>query len=215
MFQNACRTLIAMLCIFATLQAAASSTTIASQGTSQAIQVANDEVVTNHVVSLQMANLAATLKSFTEAADKDGTLVKQSASFLSYSSGSAKLPHAAFIRLTAYGFKGDESQVEHYMGSITDEVLLAAQSQVRTNGMKSVLLAAVTSLNNLAAQLAENPTAKLSLASAHLLLVDCPIMAEFLAITAIGAVASLGGVNPLGDLLGAIGAVGAFGCYCL
>jgi hypothetical protein len=119
----------------------------------------------------------------------------------------------AFIGVSSYGFKGDEAQIEQYMSNITEDILHSFQKQVALVGLKSILLNTVTGLNNLAKEVANNPTATLHLANAHLVYASCRLEGEFLAIAAIGAVASLGGVNPLGDLLGAIGAVGAFVCY--
>jgi hypothetical protein len=214
------RSVTAVLCIFTTISATASSSTLASQAISQAVSLGNSQLTGTTPTSAQVTTLAATLNSYISAADKDGSLAAAQALILSNLPGSStQLAQAAFVSLQAHGWQGTQSQVSSWMSQVSPAQRTAISQQVQAQGLKAYLLTGVTILQQVATLIASNEGhSKLVYANYNydgarlfraLTSDQCnTFTGAFLAITAIGAGAALGGVDPLGDLLAAIGAFG-------
>jgi len=230
------RSMTALVCVFLSVNAlATTSATLASQGISQAIAIGNDEVNGKAVTGAQFTSLANKLNSYITAATNDGTLTSaqtyiannaqqiQTTIANDIASKNEPNPLAATIygTLNANGWVGTQTNVEIEMAQLTAADVTNSMQQIQTQGLASALQGLSSDLETLA-QEAKNQGTRSDLVytsfhgrAAHLIEVECAVMAEFLAIGAIGAIASLGGVNPLGDLLVTIGTVGGFVCYVI
>jgi hypothetical protein len=215
---KALRSFVALLSIFATLNALGeskpSSSKLAAQGIAQSIIIANYQFSSTAPTAKQVDQLADTLDSYIKAAKADGSLPAANAYLQSLPpvANTDRIQKAAYKVLASYGWQGTLSDVSALMSKASPS------NNLLQNGLESALQKVVSDLKKAAGAMAKQELKPAHLTSAaydysgmqrvRLLLVsDCATLGQTAAeVVFIGAAASLGGIDPLGDFVALVGA---------
>lgn len=191
---------------------AASTATLAAQLTSQGVTLANGQFTGVKPTAAQLNKLAATYSDWIEAASNDGSLAKFQANMIA--NGLPEPTDAAITaetaNLQANGWLGTKEDIETSLANITAADRAAILQQVKTIGLKALLLQTVADLRSTANDLSKGIDLQPSLnyaafhnrAKLRRVMQDCHGFAVGISVMAVcglmcpavGVVAALGGV---------------------
>lgn len=215
------RSMVAILCIFCTLNALGSTTTLENQKIKYMVGIANQKYDGAPPTANQAHDLSADLTAIADAAKADGTLQAAESAFMKVKEQFvSQAPDANYMyqRLVAHGWKGTKQEAETWVATSDVEGRRALVSKITKEGLYGYLTNDVANAFQELGNILSKNAAVYGKAKLVFVNIDdnsCgghtnTYTGIFLALGAIGAVASLGGVNPLGDLLVAGAAVGLF-----